>query len=348
MRPSRVKYFQIIRDQTYMPIASIKFQNFRVFRKATLPLGRTTLIVGPNGSGKTTALQAVRYLGLASSPQHWNLLPQADSVRSIGTPSSEPISLEVKSDAGRTASVSWSVNPNLRIAATTGDIRQLTALQNARIYAFQHEAIAAQVPLVQSAQISESGQGLPAVLTNLQDHYPERFEALNKDLGSWLPEFDRVLLDTTANGQRALMLRTRLGSHRILSHDLSQGSLFALVLLTLSHLPNPPCIVALEDPDRGMHPRLLRDILDATERLANPQVFNDSRPPVQVVMTTHSPLLVDLFRDRPEDVVLIDKKELWSEFRKLSEIPNVDEILSGAHLGEAWFSGSLGGVPVNS
>jgi AAA15 family ATPase/GTPase len=40
-------------------IESIKFQNFKALRDTTLPLGRFTLIVGPNGSGKTTALNAL-------------------------------------------------------------------------------------------------------------------------------------------------------------------------------------------------------------------------------------------------------------------------------------------------
>src|SRR5438552_3210188 len=37
-------------------IESIEFQNFKVLRQTTLKLGPFTLLVGPNGSGKTTAL----------------------------------------------------------------------------------------------------------------------------------------------------------------------------------------------------------------------------------------------------------------------------------------------------
>lgn len=40
-------------------LKSVQFKNFKVLRDATLPLSRFTLIVGPNGSGKTTALQAI-------------------------------------------------------------------------------------------------------------------------------------------------------------------------------------------------------------------------------------------------------------------------------------------------
>src|SRR5687768_9134630 len=42
-------------------ITSVQFQNVRVLKDARLPLGRFTLIVGPNSSGKTTALNALSW-----------------------------------------------------------------------------------------------------------------------------------------------------------------------------------------------------------------------------------------------------------------------------------------------
>src|SRR5262245_3560917 len=47
-------------------IERIEFSNYKALRSAVLPLGQFTLIVGPNGSGKTTALRSldsIRALG---------------------------------------------------------------------------------------------------------------------------------------------------------------------------------------------------------------------------------------------------------------------------------------------
>src|SRR5215467_3373785 len=41
-------------------IESIEFTNFKALRKTSLPLTPFTLLLGPNGSGKTTVLQALQ------------------------------------------------------------------------------------------------------------------------------------------------------------------------------------------------------------------------------------------------------------------------------------------------
>ena len=40
-------------------IESIQFKNFKCLRDTTLPLSPCTILVGPNGSGKTTVLEAL-------------------------------------------------------------------------------------------------------------------------------------------------------------------------------------------------------------------------------------------------------------------------------------------------
>ena len=80
-------------------------------------------------------------------------------------------------------------------------------------------------------------------------------------------------------------------------------------------------------------------------RLAYPESFGESRDPVQVIATTHSPYMLDQFRDHPEEIVIAQKVEDNVRFDRLSERKDLDEILHDAHLGEVWYSGILGGVP---
>ncbi len=116
-------------------------------------------------------------------------------------------------------------------------------------------------------------------------------------------------------------------------------------MLTISYLPSPPPIVGIEEPDRGIHPRLLRDIRDALYRLAYPEDFGEKREPVQVIATTHSPYMLELFRDHPEEIVIAEKVGNEARFHRLADRPDIEEILQDTSLGEAWYSGILGGVP---
>jgi predicted ATPase len=164
-------------------------------------------------------------------------------------------------------------------------------------------------------------------------------------LARWLPEFDQILFQTPEVGKRSIQLRVAGGRGAISAMHLSSGTLFALAILTLALIPKPPAVLCLEEPDHGIHPRLMRDVRDALYRLAYPENFSDSRQPVQVIATTHSPILLDLFRDHPEDVVIANKSGTEATFQRLTDIPKFEEILGECSLGDAWYTGILGGVP---
>ena len=332
-------------------IESVQFRNFKVLRNTTLPLGRFTLIVGPNGSGKSTALQALQACSDAARLNFY-------SIATAGLRTAEPssaVELVLRwKEPNRTLikTLSWSPEYGVRqqvVSAggeTDFDERSLNAkLAGIRIYSLDANAIAARVHLQPSIQLQQDGRELAGVLDRLRDEKPERFEALNQEFGRWLPEFDRILFDTPEVGARVILLRTREGRHAIPAKDLSQGTLLALAILTLAYIAPPPPIVCLEEPDRGIHPRLLREVQDAIYRLSFPENFGERREPSQVVATTHSPYFLDLYREHPEEIVIAQKmgQEAW--FERLVDRPDVDEILRDAHLGDMWYSGILGGVP---
>jgi predicted ATPase len=223
------------------------------------------------------------------------------------------------------------------------DLRE--KLAQIQVFSLDAGLIASPVQLQPDMALNQQGGSLAGVLDRLRDQAPERFEALNNELKQWFPEFDKILFDTPDAGQRSFLLRTRGGHYGIPASDLSQGTLLALAILTLAYLPNPPSLVGLEEPDRGIHPRLLRQIQDALYRLCYPEDYGEKRAPVQVIATTHSPYLLDLYRDYLEETVIAQKIEDGARFERLSEQPQVLEILGDAPLGEVWFSGVLGGVP---
>ena len=63
-------------------IESLQFRKFKALRNTILPLGRFTVILGANGSGKSTALSALQALQNPSSFSYSTLISaEARSVR---------------------------------------------------------------------------------------------------------------------------------------------------------------------------------------------------------------------------------------------------------------------------
>jgi len=336
-------------------IESIHFENFKVLRDATLPLGPLTLIVGPNGSGKSTAIQGLLALAgrySAQSDELWPVSapPTHERRATVVAQFADAYDFAtarlamIEGSAGRDV---VSTNRSKTPPAGWEDVKAqvLKHLERVRAYAFQSRLMTAPVQLAPKAEFAEDGRNLAIVLDRIRDEAPERFEALNAELGRWLPEFDHVLFETPSPGHRSFALRTRREQRPIQARNLSDGTLLALAMLCLAYSPDPPPVVCFEEPDHGLHPRLMRDVRDALHRLAYPENFGETRGAVQVIVTTHSPILLDLFRDHPEEVVIANKVGTEATFQRLSDIPNFEEILGECSLGDAWYTGILGGVP---
>ena len=329
-------------------IESVEFHNFKALRDTTLPLSRFTLIVGPNGSGKSTTMQALQAAG---NPNKIDF----DSVVTVGSASNANVEVIInwgEPFTGEKTIATWQPgkpgNNKSRwhqVEADTSSLYQ--ALSGIRIYSFDAQAMTTPVSIQPHMQLDRNGANLAGVLALLQGREPERFVALNEELSRWLPEFDRVLLDISGPGQISILFRTRAGHHKIQAIDASDGTLLALAMLTLAYIPTPPPIVCIEEPDRGIHPRLLRNVQDALYRLSYPESGGEKRDPIQVIATTHSPYLLDLYRDHPEEIVIAQKVGQDVQFERLSERPDIDELLEDARLGDIWYTGILGGVPIH-
>jgi predicted ATPase len=346
-------------------IESIEFTNYKALRKTTLPLAPFTLLLGPNGSGKSSVLQALQGIALlAKQVAQGNGVVSAawTATRSVtvGDPEFVQIQLRVRlQNRLFTVNFQWhwkagEMQVMRQINREDGTVIQpgaadanlpLRWLASMQTYSLDFSAISQPVPIGPGAVLKTSGNGLAAVLDNLREN-PERWSALLKEMCEWLPEYDFIHLDTQ-DSQKAVALRTKKGQHRIPASELSQGTLVALALLTLAYLPNPPSMIGLEEIDRGLHPRLLRHLQDSLYRLSYPESCGEKqRPPIQVIATTHSPYLLDLYREHSEEVVLAEKEGLEVQFKQLSKFEHLDEILGDGPLSEIWYSGVLGGVSV--
>jgi predicted ATPase len=333
-------------------IVEARFKNFRVLRDATLKLGAFNLVVGPNGSGKSTAFKA---LSVLKSPTHFRFR----DIKSAGIAASV-VSVEVVWNPGKTpdaGGVYWfpnsepkclSLHGRKEIQSSAEVMEKMRAeFQGIKTYAFEPSRLAQFVDMRNIGELSEDGSNLAAALTLIRDRDEDAYNGLRDELRRWLPEFDSVGFATDPNGYRSVTLRQKKTAEQIPAAHLSQGTLLAVALLTVVYQASAPTLICLEEPDRGLHPRLLRDVRDSLYRLSYPAEFGLKRQPIQVIVSTHSPYFLDLFKDRPDEVIVAEKHaDGTASFKKLSEDKELQEIIGDAPLGEVWYSGVLGGVPV--
>jgi len=115
---------------------------------------------------------------------------------------------------------------------------------------------------------------------------------------------------------------------------LSDGTLRYLCLLAILCHPNPPPLICLEEPELGLHPDIIPEIA---------KLLVEASKRTQLIVTTHSDILVDALTDTPESVLVCEKEKGSTIIRRL-DAESLKEWLEKYTLGELWMKGELGGT----
>ena len=332
-------------------IAAVHFRNFKALRSAAVRLELFNLVIGPNGSGKTSLIQALlRLRTLSALPvvHAHELKKQPPGGPQISFHFSPPfqnvrVTLGCNADAFVCNLLVVDHPPGIVGEGQWGELR--TQLQSIRAYLFDHAAMAEPAKPGGGAELAANAGNLAAVLAARRQQAPEAMARLEGEFCRVMPEFAGLDFREAGEGRVELLARLKASKERVPAENLSQGTLALLAILALAHAPEPPGVVCLEEADRGVHPRMLREVRDALYRLSYPAESGGSRAPVQVIATTHSPYLLELFKEHPEEVVLANKQGNAATFERLSERADIRELMKEANLGDLWYSGILGGVP---
>ena len=105
----------------------------------------------------------------------------------------------------------------------------------------------------------------------------------------------------------------------------SEGTLRLLAYYILVNLPELPPLIAIEEPERNLHPGALKDIANVLEQLSER---------TQVIITTHSSQLLDAFNpnklsDSLGVLLLRNRSGIGTEVLNLEEIRDKREALDG-------------------
>ena len=124
------------------------------------------------------------------------------------------------------------------------------------------------------------------------------------------------------------------GDFTVPATRLSDGTVRYLCLLAILCDPDPPPLIGIEEPELGLHPDLLPKVAD---------LLKSASERTQIIVTTHSDILIDALTDQPESVVVTEKHAGETSMQRLSA-DDLTGWLDKYRLGQLWTKGELGGT----
>lgn len=124
------------------------------------------------------------------------------------------------------------------------------------------------------------------------------------------------------------------GDYSIPATRLSDGTLRYLCLIALLLDPTPPPLICIEEPELGLHPDILPKIAD---------MLVDASSRTQLIVTTHSDVLIDALSSQPESVLVCEKHEGQTQIKRLKQ-EDLTHWLKDYRLGQLWMRGEIGGT----
>lgn len=151
-------------------------------------------------------------------------------------------------------------------------------------------------PFRQNAKLGPKGEKLASFLYVLKIKDPFQWETFQKALHLYIPEITAV--DVVLNQHGELDLYVQEGNKKISSRLMSDGTLTLMGLLAMGDTNNPRGVIAIDEPENGLHPSKM----GLLARLLETHAIDNQ----QIIVTTHSPYLLD---HMPLDAIYACQKE---------------------------------------
>ncbi|OON89561.1 AAA family ATPase [Pyramidobacter sp.] len=214
--------------------------------------------------------------------------------------------------------------------------------QNWRVYHFHDTGRSARVK--QEHNISNSkvlmydAANLAAFLYRLKNSYKRDYDEIVRTIRLIAPYFSDFVLEPQEGNEEQIVLKWRqVGCDDIFNaSQLSDGTLRFICLATLLLQPHElqPATIVVDEPELGLHPYAIAIFSEMVRQLADEK---------QIIVSTQSVELLNEFD--AEDVIVVDRGENGSEFKRLDADALKAWLEEDYSLGELWKKNLLGGRP---
>ena len=186
-------------------------------------------------------------------------------------------------------------------------------------------------------QLDRNGHNLASVL-----HRLESDSEIREEIRDWMEMIVPGIEDIQTkqqklDGRTALRFKEEGFEQAFPAHLVSDGTVYALCLLVAAlNVPSGGGMTLIEEPERGLHPKAIRELIDLMRQQATPE-----NP---IWLTTHSEAVVRALN--LSELVLVDKIGGRTTMKPADAGNISQEDLAPLGLDEVWLSNLLaGGIP---
>lgn len=178
-----------------------------------------------------------------------------------------------------------------------------------------------------------NGEDLVSCLYDLRETDSDRFELVEDTLRAAFPDFEKLSFPPVAAGKLSMTWKDKNFSKPMYVHELSEGTLRFLWLVTLLQSRGLSSLTLIDEPEVSLHPELLRLLADLLREASNR---------TQLIVATHSDRLIRFLK--PEEVLICDAEDGMTTMTWADKL-NLDKWLSEYTLDEVWAMNLIGGRP---
>ena len=178
----------------------------------------------------------------------------------------------------------------------------------------------------------ENGEDLAPFLYNLRETNHGKYEAVEDSLRAAFPGFESLNFPIVATGMISMTWKEKTFRNPFYMHELSEGTLRFLWLVSLLQSPSLSTITMIDEPEVSMHPELLAILSELMREASNR---------TQIIVATHSDRLVRFLE--PKEIMVMDTEENGGARMTWADTLDIEEWMSDYSLDEVWQMGLMGG-----
>ena len=189
------------------------------------------------------------------------------------------------------------------------------------------DCIKADSQIVEDLGYSPDGTGIAAILSAWRGGGSELSRRLDEFVHACVDEIQSVVVKPAPKpGHVRLWIRQKDQTEFDATHA-SDGLLYFTGLAMHVLLARPGVPLFIEEPENGIHPRRLHELVELMRKAV-------TEHGCQIVMATHSPVLLNEFRDEPESIILFRRGARGTEVKRCTEVPAIVKALRQSMPGE--------------